>query len=197
MRYGLFSSRARVLAFGVATAFFVLAPSVGWTDDLDAPPKIDLTKANYQPHYPASASGKNEHGDVTLAVYIEASGKPSKVNVATSSGFDDLDQAAVAAVQGWQFVPGAKNGAPIPAWTKIVIHFQVSDAVQHPNGDNEVYAATDDGDRIICKKNVAATGSHIPPPTVCLSKREWDKSTNAAERDVRHAISSSDKVINH
>ena len=181
----------------LALSLLVMAPPAAHADDVIAQPKIDISQNNKQPVYPEGARDKKEQGDTVLAVYVETSGTPSKVNVETTSGFDDLDQAAVAAAQGWQFVPGTNNGTPVPAWTKVVIHFQASNAVQHPNGDNEAYAATDDDNRIICKKDVAATGSHILPPPVCLTKREWDKATNISKREVQRATSAGDTVKSH
>ena len=181
----------------LALSLLVMAPPAAHADDVIAQPKIDISRNNKQPVYPEGARDKKEQGDTVLAVYVETSGTPSKVNVETTSGFDDLDQAAVAAAQGWQFVPGTNNGTPVPAWTKVVIHFQASNALQHPNGDNEAYAATDDDNRIICKKDVAATGSHILPPPVCLTKREWDKATNTSKREVQRATSAGDTVKSH
>ena len=153
-------------------------------DDAATPPMIDLSQPNNQPAYPDSAKGKNEHGNIQLDVYVEASGSPSKVTVDMTSGFADLDQAAVAAVQGWHFVPATRNGAAVAGWTKMVVHFQMSNDAQNPTGHDQGYVITKDENRIICKSNVAMTGTLIPPKPVCRSKREWDQAAADAKEEI-------------
>ena len=185
MRYHLCAFQTRLCAscLGMALSLLTLAPSAARAD---TPAKIDLSQTNYQPAYPASAKDKDEHGDVTLGIYVETTGKPSKVSVDKTSGFADLDQAAVAAVQAWHFVPATTGGAAAPGWTSVLIHFQVSNAAQ--NGDNQAYAATDDDNQIICKRDVSATGSHILPPPVCHPKRVWDKATAESVEALRRTM---------
>lgn len=47
---------------------------------------------------------------MTLRVLISAQGVPEKVEIAKSSGFDRLDNAALETVKRWKFVPGKRNG---------------------------------------------------------------------------------------
>ena len=123
---------------------------------------------------------------MTVAVYVETDGKPSKLNVATSSGFDDLDQAALTAVKDWFFVPGVSdNGTAEPGWTKIMIHFQETNAASGAPG---IYASNDDPSNVICKRGVGATGSLLQPPPVCHTKREWDLITAADQRYLERTI---------
>ena len=41
---------------------------------------------------------------------ISAQGLPERVELAKSSGFDRLDNAAIDTVKRWKFVPGKRNG---------------------------------------------------------------------------------------
>jgi protein TonB len=48
-----------------------------------------------------------------LRVWIDPAGSIERVEIERSSGFDILDAAAVAAVQGWRARPAARSGQPI------------------------------------------------------------------------------------
>lgn len=68
------------------------------------------------PLYPASAERAGEEGIVLLEVQIDSRGKVIGVNVIQSSGFSQLDAAALKAVKQWHFAPvvsGAKVRVPI------------------------------------------------------------------------------------
>ena len=41
-----------------------------------------------------------------------ADGLPQRADIAKSSGYDRLDQAAISSVMRWKFVPGKRNGVP-------------------------------------------------------------------------------------
>ena len=47
---------------------------------------------------------------MTLRVLISAQGLPERVELAKSSGFERLDNAAIDTVKRWKFVPGKRNG---------------------------------------------------------------------------------------
>jgi protein TonB len=89
-----------------------------------AKPSI-LSKVN--PAYPPAAKQENLEGTVDLRIQILTSGRPSEVSVARSSGHRILDEAAVAAVEQWQFVPAKKlsNGQPVACTIIYPISFQL------------------------------------------------------------------------
>ena len=61
---------------------------------------------------------------MTLLVTIGADGAVEAVEVASSSGYALLDQAAVRAAQrSWQFTPGMANGKPAGGKVKMTFHF--------------------------------------------------------------------------
>ncbi len=94
-----------------------------------APPKIELPSSdaaylnNPKPGYPAISKRLGEQGKVLLRVLIDADGKPQKVEINQSSGFDRLDRQAQEAVMRWRFVPGKRNGVPQSMWNLVPIHF--------------------------------------------------------------------------
>ena len=71
------------------------------------------------PDYPARSVRNAESGTVTLALLIGASGKVSEAKVQRSSGFKELDRAALAALSMCKFKPATTNGVAEPAWGQI------------------------------------------------------------------------------
>ena len=64
-----------------------------------------------------------EQGKVMLRVLVGTDGLPQQVELQTSSGYDRLDKAAIAAVQRWKFVPGTRNGVPEAMWNRVPVNF--------------------------------------------------------------------------
>tara|TARA_X000001036_G_scaffold434895_2_gene475095 strand:- start:738 stop:1367 length:630 start_codon:yes stop_codon:yes gene_type:complete len=64
------------------------------------------------PTYPRTARTKNQQGTVTLLVGIREDGQVTAVQVHASSGHKKLDDAALAAVRTWKYVPATTNGQP-------------------------------------------------------------------------------------
>lgn len=60
---------------------------------------------NRAPAYPASARRRGESGTVLVHTTIDTEGAVAAVALARSSGFADLDQAALGAVKEWRFTP--------------------------------------------------------------------------------------------
>lgn len=52
----------------------------------------------------------------------------SQVSVASSSGHDLLDDAAVEAVNHWHFVPAKRGGQPVDSWVNVPINFNLLSA---------------------------------------------------------------------
>jgi len=67
--------------------------------------QLDPKFPNYQPAYPDAAQVNGEQGDVVLKVKVSDSGHVRAVAVVRSSGYTDLDNAAVAGVMGWRYLP--------------------------------------------------------------------------------------------
>jgi protein TonB len=80
---------------------------------------------NPAPEYPALAMRRNWEGTVLLRVRVLANGKPSEIQVQTSSGRTQLDDAALAAVKRWSFVPAKQGDDPIDGWVSVPIDFKL------------------------------------------------------------------------
>ena len=71
------------------------------------------------PNYPANAARNGDTGTVGLALLIAPDGRVADSRVTSSSGFRELDRAAVAALSSCKFKPATTNGVPEAAWGKI------------------------------------------------------------------------------
>jgi protein TonB len=79
-----------------------------------------------EPVYPPASRRLDEKGVVGLRVLVDERGRPREVQVAKSSGFDRLDEAAVTAVRRWQFSPAMQESRAVTAWTRVNVVFQLN-----------------------------------------------------------------------
>ncbi|WP_174906483.1 energy transducer TonB [Burkholderia diffusa] len=80
---------------------------------------------NPAPDYPAFAQDQGWEGRVVLRVRVLANGTPDSVEVRTSSGRRMLDNAAVAAVKRWTFVPAKRGDEAVDGWVNVPIDFKL------------------------------------------------------------------------
>ena len=64
-----------------------------------------------------------EQGKAIVRVLIGTDGTAQKAEVRTSSGFERLDQAALATVLRWKYVPGKRAGVVEAMWFNVPINF--------------------------------------------------------------------------
>jgi len=80
---------------------------------------------NPAPAYPAAARRLGYQGQAVLKVHVLANGSPDKVEIIQSSGYDMLDQSAVAAVKKWAFVPAKRGQTAIDGWVNVPLEFKL------------------------------------------------------------------------
>jgi TonB family protein len=91
-------------------------------------PTLDQSSAMaLGPTYPKEAIEKRHQGTVMLLVDIDASGKVAESRISTSSGFPELDQAALAVAPLWHFHPATRDGVAISHWITVPVNFNLSD----------------------------------------------------------------------
>ncbi|WP_027823777.1 energy transducer TonB [Laribacter hongkongensis] len=92
----------------------------------EAPPSFTADYlANPAPAYPPLSQELGESGQVRLRVAVDASGAPSQVEIAESSGFTRLDRAALSAVKRWRFVPARRGSEAVAGRVIVPIHFNL------------------------------------------------------------------------
>jgi len=75
--------------------------------------------SNPRPPYPLLSKRMGEQGRVVIRALIGVDGAATQAVVKQSSGFDRLDQAALATAQSWRYVPGKRAGVPEPMWFDV------------------------------------------------------------------------------
>lgn len=83
---------------------------------------------NPPPEYPELAVERGWEGTVILNVHVLGNGKPSSVEVKTSSGRSVLDKAAMDTVRRWSFVPAKQGETAIDSWVEVPIDFKLSNS---------------------------------------------------------------------
>ena len=78
---------------------------------------------NPKPAYPRLSEWLREQGTVQIRVLIGVDGAALKAEVGQSSGFDRLDQAALATALKWRYRPGTRGGIPETMWFIVPIEF--------------------------------------------------------------------------
>ena len=89
---------------------------------LDAPPK---PKRNIRPDYPKGARQRGEQGDVVLEIRVNAEGTVDDVKIATSSGFAELDEAAIRAAKAAKFSPARSGHDPVASTARLKLSFKL------------------------------------------------------------------------
>jgi TonB family protein len=88
--------------------------------DLDQQPVIRFrTPINY----PIKMRGNGITGTVQVGFICDAEGRVRDTHIVTSSGFNELDQAAVKGISTWVFKPGRKNGHAVNVHMTVPVTF--------------------------------------------------------------------------
>jgi protein TonB len=82
--------------------------------------------SNRPPVQPPRSVRNGEEGTVMLRVQVQADGSAGQIEIAKSSGFPMLDDAAKSAVQNWRFHPATSDGKPVTEWFRVPITFKLS-----------------------------------------------------------------------
>jgi TonB family protein len=79
-----------------------------------------------EPDYPKAAVDRRAQGTTSVAFLVDANGHPGTVRVLHSSGDAQLDEAAVRAVQQWEFNAAMSNSHVVPRWGRLDINFNLT-----------------------------------------------------------------------
>ncbi|XZG69839.1 TonB family protein [Chitinibacteraceae bacterium HSL-7] len=80
---------------------------------------------NPPPAFPRRSRLAGESGTVMLNVLVGTDGRAKSVDIAKSSGYGALDQAALDAVRRWRFKPAMKGDAPVEASVRVPVSFEL------------------------------------------------------------------------
>ncbi len=80
---------------------------------------------NQPPVFPAAARRDQREGDVRLRLWISPAGDVTRAEVVESSGYADLDQAAVDAALRWRFRPATRDGVAVEFVARQTVQFRL------------------------------------------------------------------------
>jgi protein TonB len=93
---------------------------------VETPPLFNASYlANPRPSYPAQSMALGEKGRVMLRVKVSEAGLPLEVELARSSGYRRLDDAARKAVERWKFVPARRGDIAIVMSAMVPVDFVI------------------------------------------------------------------------
>jgi TonB family protein len=97
----------------------------GNTSSEEAQPSID---ANYHNtvEYPSEAIRKRHIGVVDVVIDVNTDGTALNVSISQSSGFPELDKAAVTSLKNWHFHPGTRGISAIESQISLQVQFNNS-----------------------------------------------------------------------
>ena len=75
----------------------------------------EAESGNWPPIYPPEAARLGQQGSVLLSVHVAADGRVTAVDVAKSSGYPLLDEAARKAVAAWRYRPARRDDGMLVA----------------------------------------------------------------------------------
>ncbi|NOR16759.1 TonB family protein, partial [candidate division WOR-3 bacterium] len=78
------------------------------------------------PKYPESARRAGIEGDVIIKVLVNIDGSILDARIFISSGFQELDSAALEASMKAKFEPAKQFGRPVKVWVSIPIKFKLT-----------------------------------------------------------------------
>jgi TonB family protein len=75
--------------------------------------------------YPSSAVSAGEEGTVQVVAEVGIDGRAGDAKIYQSSGYRDLDAAALRSIAAWSFAPAMEGGKPVAQQVVVPIRFQL------------------------------------------------------------------------
>jgi protein TonB len=119
-----------VLTLPPPDADFIERPPTG-----DNTPQPVIERARPDPRYPLSRPPysarmirEGNQGNIDLEVYVLPNGRVGDARVVKSTGFDELDRAALAeAKRNWRLLPATRDGVAVAQWHRLRVTFRLNE----------------------------------------------------------------------
>jgi len=99
--------------------------NTGLTDKLVAPRAIYRPAS--PPPYPPAAVREGREGDPVVLIDLDSQGQIRGLSIKKSSGYPDLDTAAMNSLRVWIFAPATRNGVPFAAALEMTVRFRLDE----------------------------------------------------------------------
>ncbi len=100
------------IALSTATLFIA-----GSAFAAEVPASFDQSKCKAE--YPKASLVNEETGVSVMSFLVSAEGSVIDSKLDKSSGYKNLDKAAIKSISACKFKPGSKDGAPAQTWTTV------------------------------------------------------------------------------
>jgi protein TonB len=97
----------------------IIAAMLFSTSSFAAETPAVFDQKNCRAEYPKTSLVNEEQGEVTMSFLVSAEGNVMDSKVDKTSGYKNLDKAAVKAISACKFKPGMKDGSAAQTWTKV------------------------------------------------------------------------------
>ena len=112
-------------------------PDVPFVEDPPpvAPPQAQMVGVRPDPRHPLSKPEysarmirEGNQGTIEVEVYVMPNGRVADARVVKSTGYDELDLAAIAeAKRNWRLLPATRDGVPYAQWHKLRVTFKLNE----------------------------------------------------------------------
>lgn len=93
--------------------------------DPPSPEARIIRVADPNDYYPPAAKRRNEHGDIIVRVRVPASGCASEFAIVVSSGYPDLDKAALKVAEACDYSAASENAKPVESELDFKVAFRL------------------------------------------------------------------------
>ena len=76
-------------------------------------------------YYPEAARREGQEGRAIIKICVNQQGKIDSADVATSSGFPELDEAAIKVAKAYRFKPATSEGKPVSSCPTLPVKFEL------------------------------------------------------------------------
>ena len=124
------TTHASVRLFALLTTAGLLTACGGGSTEPAAPavPPTEVAAIDTPPPvYSMELACAGAAGQSVLNVEIGVEGKPTRIDLARSSGVEALDTLALESVKGWTFRPATRNGQPVAKTIQVPMNFRAPD----------------------------------------------------------------------
>lgn len=83
----------------------------------EVPAVFDAAKCKAD--YPKASLMNEEQGTSSMSFLVNPDGSVAESKLEKTSGYKNLDKAAIKSISACKFKPGTKDGAPAQTWTKV------------------------------------------------------------------------------
>jgi protein TonB len=95
----------------------LLSGACGAVAAAEVPASFDAAKCKAE--YPKASLMNEEQGTVSMSFLVSPDGSVVESKLEKTSGFKNLDKAALKAISACKFKPGTKDGQVAQTWTKV------------------------------------------------------------------------------